>query len=237
MFNINTARIKDHLFSEMKRQFDLIQQPVSTDDSGDLVDPEDPYVPQIFLRYTPNGTEGRHGIDPITILIMYPLTTFIARTCLPTKICWSLSKAWASSHPVSGLENCSRTANVASSSTHHSFPTSKRPRSLVGRSSSATPTIPSRTSNRSRKEPAHSMSSVFGRISLCKFLFKQIFLLTHCYDWFYFTYTSSHVMTKKISPSKAESVMIAAFSAGTWSTLYLFDNNSKTMNNCRDSIS
>ncbi|KAG0340401.1 hypothetical protein BG000_012049 [Podila horticola] len=43
------SRIKDHLFSEMKRQFDLVRQPVSMDNSDDPVDPEDPYVPQIFL--------------------------------------------------------------------------------------------------------------------------------------------------------------------------------------------
>lgn len=52
--NMNTliVRIKNHLFRKMKYQFDLVQQPVSTDNSEDPVDPEDPYVPQIFLRYS-----------------------------------------------------------------------------------------------------------------------------------------------------------------------------------------
>lgn len=193
MFNINTARIKDHLFSEMKRQFDLVQQPVSMDNSDDPVDPEDPYVPQIFLRYDPNGSNIRHELVYIAILIKFYLQLFIAKTYPPTKIYWSLSKAWASSHPVSGHANCSRTANAASSSTHHSFLTSRRPRSSAGRSSSATLTISSRTTSHSRKEPAHSMSSVFGRISSCRgfFLIFFFFMTNGClvlvYDRYAFT--------------------------------------------------
>ncbi|KAF9332422.1 hypothetical protein BG006_004707 [Podila minutissima] len=159
------ARIKDHLFSEMKRQFDLVQQPVSTDDSGDPMDPEDPYVPQIFL--SKDVSTNKNLLVIVQGLGLVP------------------PGQWARKLFTNGRRGEFKYASQ--------FPYIQKAKELGWAVILCDPNHTLKDQQpQSERTRAHHVQRVWEDI---------------------------------VVPSKAESVMIAAFSAGTWSTLYLFDNN------------
>ncbi|KAG0362861.1 hypothetical protein BG005_003743 [Podila minutissima] len=159
------TRIKDHLFSEMKRQFDLIQQPVSTDDSGDLVDPEDPYVPQIFL--SKDVSTNKNLLVIVQGLGLVP------------------PGQWARKLFTNGKRGEFKYASQ--------FPYIQKAKELGWAVILC--------------DPNHTLKDQQPQSERTRAQHVQ------------------RVWEDIVVPSKAESVMIAAFSAGTWSTLYLFDNN------------
>ncbi|KAG0027487.1 hypothetical protein BGZ81_005529 [Podila clonocystis] len=159
------TRIKDHLFSEMKHQFDLVQQPVSIDDSGDPVDPEDPYVPQIFL--SKDVFTNKNLLVIVQGLGLVP------------------PGQWARKLFTNGKRGEFKYASQ--------FPYIQKAKELGWAVILC--------------DPNHALKDQQPQSERTRAQHVQ------------------RVWEDIVVPSKAESVMIAAFSAGTWSTMYLFDNN------------
>ncbi|KFH68835.1 hypothetical protein MVEG_05639 [Podila verticillata NRRL 6337] len=157
-------RIKDHLFRKMKRQFDLVQQPVSMDNSGDPADPKDPYVPQIFVsKDVPTNNN---------LLIIVQGLGLVP------------PGQWARKLFTNGRRGEFKYASQ--------FPYIQKAKDLGWSIILCDPNHALQDRPQSETTRAWHVQRVWEDV---------------------------------VIPSKAESVMIAAFSAGTISTLHLFDNN------------
>ncbi|KAG0087966.1 hypothetical protein BGZ93_002543 [Podila epicladia] len=159
------TRIKAHLFSEMKRQFDLVQRPVPMDDSEGPVDPEDPYVPQIFS--SEDVSTNKNLLVIVQGLGLVP------------------PGQWARKLFTNGKRGEFKYASQ--------FPYIQKAKELGWAVILC--------------DPNHTLKDQQPQSERTRAQHVQ------------------RVWEDIVVPSKAESVMIAAFSAGTWSTLYLFDNN------------